>query len=252
MQRPFYWMIMKTLVKKAGKNHWRSLQCSDRYWKRTINLLEDKEVAGSNPYQWKFPCPSLDKNKEISFVSSNKKTSRNNSEEDESKEDDQNFLSDEDNGQEVTGYFTEEERFKIIGDTNLSKKSDVKKGLKVRWIHVEISLVTKTMVNKVTGYFTEEGRKKIQNHWRSLQCSDRCWKKAKFDQDWTISFFKCKLCFATFNKFGELTKHIQQIHPTSFNCKYCYGCFANLDERPNLTKSWTISFSSANCVFATI
>jgi hypothetical protein len=43
-----------------------------------------------------------------------------------------NFLSDEDNGQEVTGYFTEEERFKIIGDTNLSKKSDVKKGLKVR------------------------------------------------------------------------------------------------------------------------
>ena len=45
---------------------------------------------------------------EISFVSRNKKTSRNNSEEDESKEDDQNFLSDEDNGQEVTGYFTEE------------------------------------------------------------------------------------------------------------------------------------------------
>ena len=55
-----------------------------------------------------------------------KKTSRNNSEEDESKEDDQNFLSDEDNGQEVTGYFT------------------------------------------------EEGIRKIQNHWRSLQCSDRC------------------------------------------------------------------------------
>ena len=35
---------------------------------------------------------------------------------------------------------------------------------------------------------------------------------------------------AVFNKLGELTKHIQQIHPTSFNCTYCYGCFANLDD----------------------
>ena len=28
--------------------------------------------------------------------------------------------------------------------------------------------------------------------------------------------FKFKLCFAIFNKLGELTKHIQQIHPIPF------------------------------------
>ena len=74
---------------------------------------------------------------------------------------------------------------------------------------------------------SEEKFKKIGDAYNVLIDTE---KRRIFDQDLKIYNLKCKKCVAIFCKFSELTQHIQEIHPTPYNCTFCYGRFENLDD----------------------
>ena len=73
---------------------------------------------------------------------------------------------------------------------------------------------------------SEEKFKKIGDAYNVLIDTE---KRKIFDQDLKIYNLKCKKCVAIFCQFSELIQHIQEIHPSPYSCRFCYGRFENLD-----------------------
>ena len=91
---------------------------------------------------------------------------------------------------------------------------------------------------------SEEKFKKISDAYNVLIDTE---KRKIFDQDLKIYNLKCKKCVAIFCKFSELIKHIQEIHPSPYSCRFCYGRFENLNVLLHHMKNCTALATNHSC-----